>query len=783
MRHRKKCSDRRSKHVTKRISALSAAILLWIAFVLPVAAADSLLTPVNQPPVELTAAQNGNWELQYWGNEGRYAYRFLGEENGRYGLQTDDDAFSFEIETTVRLRTLVSVHQNTISTSVPTMEAVVKNGASLVNTAPLGAVGSMTVIAEDGTIYGPFPCVTDGAPVVNGVTQENLLWVADCGEQVLPPGRYTVEDSSPESQFVANDLPVMLAKVVDDAAWQGYLAVSGAEGNYQGRYEAAVFNDAGNPIAGPFVLAVADSGNRVEIACHLADMPFAMKLDKTAGEDSLEASATISVLPEQGIGELSLALVFNRVKGDWILSGDGTITTTRNGEQQTTAWKVVGNMKGKDMPSFYFPMPIAGMGGVGNIPGPGSDAQAAVGVIAPGLIGLLATLLAGGKPSGGAPVVEMPVPIEPIAPVPDAPSPTQAVPPTPSPTPTAPTMPDTPIEPPVIAPPASPVIPPSVNEPPVIDTPIIPDTLPDSSGPKNPFDSIFPGKPEGIEVPDIPGIPEGTDIPQIPELPTEPSLPNDESPFGRIFPDKPVAPVEPVEPVSPFDRLFPDAPPPEPQAEPFMGFWKRPVSPESGVPDTTGASDLLKLIQEKAAKRQILSKLEGLLQSKEASASGEEATGFAAIREKIFGLSEDVRFSRKSSSQINSEVQALQTVMAPSGDIDLSTAISKAVEQAADITGASDMSDVGLQIANDVASGGLSEVGFIGDDLMVTAVMGVETSDVLSEAASTVRVLYADNVTEKLKEQGIEVLGGMYKPRTDLPEQLLESVMKGPRRL
>lgn len=383
--------------------------ILWCAFLvlqfsLAAVAADLAA------PYERALIRTGQWETSFWGDEGRMAYRFTG------GWEEPDDeasAAGFTLDEPTLLRTIVSVHINTLDEEdAVTLQKVIEGETPPEELLPQGYVGSVSIVGED-QVYGPFGYVLGSPAVLNGVVQETVTWVADAEETLLGPGSYTIEDHSAETAAMdGSGLPILLVKGVDAEAWHDFSRETDGRDPYEGSYKLSVMDEYGDTIVQDAPLAILDKGDQAGVTFLVADTIIDQSFDITHREkDLIEARSAFSVLPDQGVFELSIDLKIEKIQDVWVL--EGTASAAVNG---TDSYEVIldGTMTGGDMPGFYFPPAAAGLGSLGNIPGPSNEVEAAAGVVAPGLLALLASLLAGGRGQGGGGL--SPLPVDPIPP-------------------------------------------------------------------------------------------------------------------------------------------------------------------------------------------------------------------------------------------------------------------------------------------------------------------------------------------------------------------------------
>lgn len=391
------------RRIKIRIAALAVIFLFFTSPLVGFAAEGNQPAPPN----ETILLKNGNWETAYWGDEGRTAYRYSGS-NETTGT-TPGNAFeiTLAIDSPTLVRSVITVHSNDQNGSVTTLKSVIDGEANILDAVWPKTDGEVSITDEEGTVYGPFSCEIGSPTIVNGKVQPYVLWVADTGELELEPGRYTITGSQPETLIINNETngqPAILVKGVDAGKWQKFLDNSGPARSFQGSYEVEVQDQYGYIAAEPVEFGMIDNGDSLEIVGMVADMPIDQSLSITSrSEDTIEAGGSVSLLPDQGLFNLSINTVIRLENDEWVFSGEWTLSQSMGGELQTSNSTFQGKMTGRDLPGFFFPKPAAGLGSLGNIPGPANEAQAVAGVVAPGLLALIASTLAGsGKMRGGS---------------------------------------------------------------------------------------------------------------------------------------------------------------------------------------------------------------------------------------------------------------------------------------------------------------------------------------------------------------------------------------------
>ena len=229
-----------------------------------------------------------------------------------------------------------------------------------------------------GTWYGSWPAY---GQAYKGIP--NAIWVVTPNYEI-PAGSYTVQDNEFGTLSAGPDNRAMC--VVKLAP-----VVTSPIDNVTGKYSIGLSGDDETGADFPLVLAVIDHKNSLEVGTIVADYPFKFDAAVTGREHGV-----VTARYSQGISDFSLIIRMTFTKKGDIYVLTGRIIVLGNGDSGGINFS--GDRTSTDLPGFV-PKPSAGIGKIGDIPGPGSEGQAAAGIAFP----TLATLIAGSAAAmGGA---------------------------------------------------------------------------------------------------------------------------------------------------------------------------------------------------------------------------------------------------------------------------------------------------------------------------------------------------------------------------------------------
>ncbi len=238
------------------------------------------------------------------------------------------------------------------------------------------APGRIGLQEHGGTMYGSWPAygkAYDGIP--------NAIWVVTPNFEI-PAGSYKVMDNQFSTLSEdANNRAMCEVKVSP--------VVTSPIDNVTGKYFIGFSGDDGETIDYTLVLAVIDHKNTLEIGMIVEGQPF--KFNATVTDRN---KGVVTARYSQGFSDFSLVvrLTFKKTADKYVLTGRVIGQGT-----ESAGVNFSGSRTSTDLPGFI-PQPHAGIGKVGSIPGPASEAQAVAGIAFP----TLATLMAAGAFSGGS---------------------------------------------------------------------------------------------------------------------------------------------------------------------------------------------------------------------------------------------------------------------------------------------------------------------------------------------------------------------------------------------
>jgi hypothetical protein len=249
-----------------------------------------------------------------------------------------------------------------------------------INNGKGAAPGRIGLQEHGGTSYGPW---TAYGQAYNGIP--NAVWVVTPNSEI-PAGSYKVTDN--EFSTLSADADNRAMCVVKVAP-----AISSPIDNVTGKYVIGFSGEDGLAIDYNLVLAVIDHKNSVEIGTIVEGQPFKFYAAVTSRDKGV-----VTARFSQGFSDFSLIvrMTFTKKPDRYVLTG-------RVMAADGSGIDFSGSRTSTDLPGFV-PKPHAGIGKVGNIPGPGSEAQAAAGIAFPTLTTLMLASIAsavGGRGRGG----------------------------------------------------------------------------------------------------------------------------------------------------------------------------------------------------------------------------------------------------------------------------------------------------------------------------------------------------------------------------------------------
>jgi hypothetical protein len=235
--------------------------------------------------------------------------------------------------------------------------------------------GMIGLQEHGGTSYGSWPAY---GQAYNGIP--NAIWVVSPNFEI-PAGSYKVID---------NEFSTLSADANNRAMCEVKASpvVTSPVDNVTGKYIIGFSGDDGIAIDFNLVLAIIDHKNTVEIGTIVEGQPLKFNAAVT-GRNKGVVTARFS----QGFSDFSIVvrMTFTKKADKYVLTGRVIGQGT-----ESAGVDFSGSRTSTDLPGFV-PQPHAGIGKVGSIPGPGSEAQAVAGIAFP----TLATLIAAAAASGG----------------------------------------------------------------------------------------------------------------------------------------------------------------------------------------------------------------------------------------------------------------------------------------------------------------------------------------------------------------------------------------------
>ena len=267
-----------------------------------------------------------------------------------------------------------------------------------------GAIpGVISIVGKAGNIYGQFKAYGRSlgeAP--------NGLWIAAPGV-VLEAGEYLL---------AVSDESVL---TYDEEGYPDFYVIAASAGpkifDFTGRYFTDLNTYKTSTLAGPvnppvsafnlnqFELTVIDKGESIELIGKYEGMPFSQLCEVTErDENSLKAQLKFNInlqnLPyKANIVAIGLITIQNRIglQPKLYLTGeaiyDRAASKEKGADYNTYSLEATGSMVSKDLPAYVIAALGARNGSAGNIPGPANAAQAAVGMLFPPLVGVIANVL------------------------------------------------------------------------------------------------------------------------------------------------------------------------------------------------------------------------------------------------------------------------------------------------------------------------------------------------------------------------------------------------------
>ncbi|HBR08685.1 MAG TPA: hypothetical protein DD735_07305, partial [Clostridiales bacterium] len=237
----------------------------------------------------------------------------------------------------------------------------------------------------------------------------NTLWVAMPGV-TLPAGIYYLDMDAPEAlDYDESGDPVF---------YVGLSAPAAPPTSFTGTYKIWLDLYKTHTLMGPvdekeksfsledYELSILDKGTVIELAGQYEGMPFSQNCEVTQREENLVVAefnfaADLTKLPYNAsiaaVAEVTLKKEQNgRITVD--MAGKGfysrAATKEKGADENTYSLSVRGNRVKKDLPPFVMAA-LAKAYGAGNIPGPDTPVEAAVGMLFPPLVGLVVSAIQG----------------------------------------------------------------------------------------------------------------------------------------------------------------------------------------------------------------------------------------------------------------------------------------------------------------------------------------------------------------------------------------------------
>jgi hypothetical protein len=236
-----------------------------------------------------------------------------------------------------------------------------------------GASPAMIGLQEhDGAWYGSWHAY---GQAYGGIP--NAIWVVTPNFEI-PAGSYQVRDQ--EGSTLSADANSRAMCVVNLAP-----TITSPIDNVTGKYTIDFLGDDGISINYPLVVAIIDHKKNLEIGVIIEGQP--LKFNATVTK---RAKDTVKANFGAGFSDISFSvpMTFTKKAESYTLTGVVNVLGDQGG-----AIGFSGSRTSTDLPG-YVPLPAAGLGKLGHIPGPGSAGQAAAGIAFPALATLLAAAAA-----------------------------------------------------------------------------------------------------------------------------------------------------------------------------------------------------------------------------------------------------------------------------------------------------------------------------------------------------------------------------------------------------
>ncbi|MEL7624325.1 MAG: hypothetical protein AAGU12_12155 [Clostridiales bacterium] len=237
----------------------------------------------------------------------------------------------------------------------------------------------------------------------------NALWVATPGI-TLPAGVYYLDVDAPEAlDYDDSGSP---------AFYVGLSIPAAPPTNFTGTYKIWLDTYKTHTLMGPvnekkssfsledYELSILDKGSYIELMGQYEGMPFSQNCEVTHREENkvvatFNFAADLTKLPYKAKIAANAKITLTKEINDRItigMSGQGfysrAATKEKGADENTYELTVRGNRVKKDLPPFVMAA-IAKAYGAGNIPGPDTPLEAAVGMLFPPLVGLVVSVLQG----------------------------------------------------------------------------------------------------------------------------------------------------------------------------------------------------------------------------------------------------------------------------------------------------------------------------------------------------------------------------------------------------
>lgn len=210
----------RSGLISRRKSTSRPRFLRFVAFLIfvPILTQANAFAPRSAepipptPPAEKLLCEIGQWETEYWSDNGVLAFQYVGDPTpGPKSVEGHILQAGFTITKPTLLTAIASAHVN------PDVNAINKENIS---------PGNLSLVDDAGNYYGPFPAEATSAIDQNNQASAIVLWVASVDHVELPPGHYLViewEAASTLRNAQTNGMPATIVKGVDAEAYANYM--------------------------------------------------------------------------------------------------------------------------------------------------------------------------------------------------------------------------------------------------------------------------------------------------------------------------------------------------------------------------------------------------------------------------------------------------------------------------------------------------------------------------------------------------------------------------------